>query len=67
MLFESPELDRMVREAFEHSPTLTQAASRLTQAQEESNARTGATMYPQITGNLSANRYLLVSRIEVGT
>src|SRR5215469_17840370 len=38
MLFQSPQLDRMVREALDHSPTLTQALAGLKQAQEESNA-----------------------------
>jgi NodT family efflux transporter outer membrane factor (OMF) lipoprotein len=46
----------MVREALDHSPTLTQAVARLTQAQEEANARTGATRYPSVTGQLSAQR-----------
>ena len=55
-LFQSPELDRMVREALEHSPTLTQAVTRLTQAQEEASARIGATRYPSMTANVSAQR-----------
>src|SRR5215469_13767501 len=42
-LFQSPQLDRMVREALEHSPTLTEAIAKLKEAQEEANARTGAT------------------------
>jgi len=46
----------MVREALDHSPTLRQATARLTQAQEEANARTGATRYPSVTANLSAQR-----------
>jgi NodT family efflux transporter outer membrane factor (OMF) lipoprotein len=43
----------MVREALDHSPTLTEAVARLKEAQEEANARTGATKYPTITGNAS--------------
>jgi NodT family efflux transporter outer membrane factor (OMF) lipoprotein len=46
----------MVREVLEQSPTLTQAVARLSQAQEESNARTGATRYPAVSGSLSAQR-----------
>src|ERR1039457_6318491 len=42
-LFHSPELDRLVREALANSPTLAQATAKLKEAQEESNARTGAT------------------------
>ncbi|HET6177325.1 MAG TPA: efflux transporter outer membrane subunit [Candidatus Sulfotelmatobacter sp.] len=52
-LFHSPQLDRMVREGLDNSPTLTQATAKLKQAQEEANARTGATKYPTVTGNLS--------------
>ena len=55
-LFQSPQLDRMVRGALDHSPSLALAAARLTQAREESNARTGATKYPSVSGNLSAQR-----------
>ncbi len=55
-LFHSPELDRMVREALANSPTLTQAMAKLKQAQEEANARTGATKYPSLSGSISAQR-----------
>jgi NodT family efflux transporter outer membrane factor (OMF) lipoprotein len=55
-LFRSAELDRLVREALANSPTLAQATARLKQAQEESNARTGATKYPSVNANVSAQR-----------
>ena len=55
-LFHSPELDRLVREALANSPTLAQASARLKQAQEDSNARTGATKYPSVNGSISAQR-----------
>ena len=55
-LFRSPELDRLVREALANSPTLAQATARLKQAQEESNARTGATKYPTVNASISAQR-----------
>ncbi len=55
-LFHSPELDRMVREALDNSPTLAQAMAKLKQAQEEANARTGATKYPALNGSISAQR-----------
>lgn len=51
--FQSPELNAMVAEALKNSPTLEQATARLKQAQEEVNARTGATKYPSVTGNAS--------------
>jgi len=55
-LFQSPELDRMVREALANSPTLAQASARLKEAQEEANARTGATKYPNVNATVSAQR-----------
>lgn len=55
-LFHSPELDRLVREALANSPTLAQATARLDQAQEEANARTGATKYPTVNANVSVQR-----------
>jgi len=55
-LFRSPELDRLVREALANSPTLAQATARLKEAQEESNARTGQTKYPNVSASISAQR-----------
>jgi len=52
-LFHSPELNSMMEQTLANSPTLTQAAARLREAQEELNARTGATKYPTVTGNTS--------------
>lgn len=55
-LFHSPDLDRLVREALANSPTLAQATARLKEAQEEANARTGATKYPTVSGSVSVQR-----------
>ncbi|ABF40723.1 ABC efflux system, outer membrane lipoprotein, NodT [Candidatus Koribacter versatilis Ellin345] len=55
-VFQSPQLDRMVHEALANSPTLAQANARLKQAQEESNAQTGAAKYPTVSANGSATR-----------
>src|SRR5690606_39201895 len=55
-LFRSPELDRMVREALAHSPTLEQARARLLQAQEEFRAESGARTLPSVDANLSGAR-----------
>jgi NodT family efflux transporter outer membrane factor (OMF) lipoprotein len=52
-LFHSPELNGMMEQALTNDPTLAQAAARLKEAQEELNARTGATKYPTVTGNAS--------------
>ena len=55
-LFGSPKLDDTVRIALANSPTLTQARARLREAQENLNARTGATQFPQVDAKLSATR-----------
>lgn len=55
-LFKSPALDELVRQALEKSPTLAQASARLRQAQEDRNARAGATQFPSVDAKLSANR-----------
>jgi NodT family efflux transporter outer membrane factor (OMF) lipoprotein len=55
-LFQSPALDGLVRRALDSSPTLARARARLTQAQEDLNARAGATQYPRLDAKLSANR-----------
>jgi len=55
-LFQSPELNSMMEQAFSNSPTLAQATARLKEAQEELNARTGATKYPTVTGNASVEQ-----------
>lgn len=55
-LFHSPGLDAMVREALDNSPSLAQATAKLKEAQEEANARTGATKYPSVSANVSAER-----------
>jgi outer membrane protein TolC len=55
-LFHSDSLDRLVRLALDNSPTLIQAKAMLKQAQEDLNARTGATQYPAVDAGLSITR-----------
>ena len=55
-LFESPELDALVRQALSDSPRLAQAQAKLVRAQEELDARTGATRYPAIDVTAARNR-----------
>jgi NodT family efflux transporter outer membrane factor (OMF) lipoprotein len=55
-LFQSPELNSMMEQALRNSPTLAQAEARLKEAQEELNARTGATKYPTVTGNAAVGQ-----------
>ncbi|HEY6489436.1 MAG: efflux transporter outer membrane subunit [Terracidiphilus sp.] len=52
-LFQSPQINRMVQQALENSPTLAQAQAKLKEAQEELGARTGATKYPSVGGSAS--------------
>lgn len=52
-LFHSPELNNMMEQALANSPTLAQATARLREAQEELNARAGATKYPTVAGSAS--------------
>ena len=52
-LYHSPELNSMMEQALANSPSLAQSTARLKEAQEELNARTGATKYPTVTGNAS--------------
>ncbi|HLX24257.1 MAG TPA: efflux transporter outer membrane subunit [Usitatibacter sp.] len=56
VLFRSPKLDALVREALDASPTLAQAEAKLRQAQEDLNARSDATTLPKVDAKLSANR-----------
>jgi NodT family efflux transporter outer membrane factor (OMF) lipoprotein len=55
-LFQSPNLDALVRQALQNSPTLAQAGASLRQAEQDRDARAGATRYPAVDAKLSANR-----------
>jgi NodT family efflux transporter outer membrane factor (OMF) lipoprotein len=54
-LFQSPALDRLVREALDDSPTIARAAAKLRQAREVLEGRSGATR-PRVDAGLTANR-----------
>ena len=49
-------LNRLIKEALEHNPTLVAAEATLHQAQELYAARSGSTLYPQLEGNLGGQR-----------
>jgi NodT family efflux transporter outer membrane factor (OMF) lipoprotein len=55
-LFNCQALDRLVQDALDHSPTITQARARLLQAQENLNAQAGATRYPSVDAQLGVTR-----------
>lgn len=52
----STKLNALVDDALDHNPTLHAAEATLRQAREIYAARSGATRYPQVDGNLSARR-----------
>ena len=51
-LFRSPALDRLIRQAIDHSPTLAAAQASLRQAEEQAKAQFGQ-YFPQISGSFS--------------
>ena len=55
-LFHSPQLNHLIQQALENSPTLAAAQASLRQAQESFNAEVGAGLFPSITAGLSASR-----------
>jgi NodT family efflux transporter outer membrane factor (OMF) lipoprotein len=55
-LFQSPALDRLVREALDDSPTVAAAAAKLRAAREVLEGRSGATSLPKVDAHLMANR-----------
>jgi NodT family efflux transporter outer membrane factor (OMF) lipoprotein len=55
-LFHSPELDRLLREALDDSPTLAAAEAALRQAQENLTAQTGVVTYPAVDAKANASR-----------
>jgi NodT family efflux transporter outer membrane factor (OMF) lipoprotein len=55
-VFHSEPLDRLVRAALEHNPSMAGAQAALRQAQESLNAESGALLYPNVSGQLGAQR-----------
>lgn len=54
--FGSPDLDRLVQQALEDSPTLAQARQRLEQARQDYNAQAGGSQWPQANASLDVTR-----------
>jgi NodT family efflux transporter outer membrane factor (OMF) lipoprotein len=54
-LFQCPPLDALVRQALRDSPKLAQAQAKLVRAQQELQARQGATRYPKLDAGASIN------------
>jgi NodT family efflux transporter outer membrane factor (OMF) lipoprotein len=63
--FGSPELDRLVQDALDASPTLAQATLRLAQAREDYRAQTG-TLWPQVDVAANATREQLSTAAIAG-
>ena len=55
-VFHSEPLDRLIRSALAHSPTLASAQAALRQAQETYNADAGAKQLPSVNGQLGVTR-----------
>ncbi|WP_232286687.1 efflux transporter outer membrane subunit [Pelobacter propionicus] len=55
-LFRNAELDRLIRQALDDSPTLAAAGAALRQAEENLRARSGAVYYPALDASLSGAR-----------
>jgi NodT family efflux transporter outer membrane factor (OMF) lipoprotein len=55
-VFHSNELDQLVRAAFAHNPSMAGAQAALRQAQENLKAEGGSLLYPNVTGQLGAER-----------
>ncbi len=55
-LFQSPALDALVRQALQESPSIARGSAKLRQAQQQHEARAGASQWPQVDARLSANR-----------
>lgn len=55
-VFHSEALDRLIRSALAHSPSLAAAQAALRQAQENFNAEAGSLQYPSVTGQAGVAR-----------
>jgi NodT family efflux transporter outer membrane factor (OMF) lipoprotein len=55
-LFGSPELDKMIKQGIEDSPTLASAQAALRKAEEDFRAVSGSILYPAVNANLQAAR-----------
>lgn len=55
-LFHSEDLNQLIRQGLVNSPNLDAAKAALLQAEETLNAQIGASLYPALTTNLSAQR-----------
>jgi NodT family efflux transporter outer membrane factor (OMF) lipoprotein len=55
-LFQSADLDRLIRKALRDSPTIAAAQARLREAEENLRARGGTVYFPSVDGNFSVNR-----------
>ncbi|WNC89177.1 efflux transporter outer membrane subunit [Paraburkholderia sp. FT54] len=54
--FHSAEIDRLVEQALNRSPTLAQARAKLIEARENYNAQAGATRFPSVDAQISGTR-----------
>lgn len=55
-LFQSPQINELIRKGLANSPNLQAAKATLVQAQETYNAQFGASMYPSVAGQFTGKR-----------
>ncbi len=55
-LYQSPQLNHLIREGLAHSPNLAAAKATLREAEENLNAQIGLLLFPDVTGTFSAER-----------
>jgi len=65
-LFGSPELDKMIKQGIEDSPTLAAAQAALRKAEEDLRAVRGSILYPAVNANLQATRQRTSGNVNAG-
>ena len=65
-LFGSPELDKMIKQGIEDSPTLAAAQAALRKAEEDLRAVSGSILYPAVNANLQAVRQRTSGNVNAG-
>ncbi len=65
-LFGSPELDKMIKQGIEDSPTLAAAQAALRKAEEDLRAVSGSILYPAVNANLQAARQRTSGNANMG-
>jgi len=65
-LFNSPELDRLIKEGIRNHPSLAAAQAALVKAREDLRATQGSVLFPAVNGNLQASRQRTSGNVNTG-